>query len=559
MAVNQNRYRQLQFIGGDILEARELNWLQEMAQGVAVTDNETSVDGELQSLYRQGAMMNVTVTTSGLTVTLSATNSALPMLIFVRDRWEIYPTTNDLVSDTTGNHPANHVITLIGTETTVYLNWQLAIRTGGLVGDDPTLTDATTNQSVASAGELILILSDTDTSGISLTGSQLAKNTSPIPLCSFINDSTFLTYLPTDNVLLPAVANKVTSGFVKTSTNTFTVVSTDDPRIGVASVSVNNGLVHDATVRTPVAVGGINSNGTIIYELPANGGTDIGGISASKVILLATKQLLEDGWNWLVASFNSLNAAFLAHFTAPLGLANTHPFPTPAQVGAAPISHVNLPLNSTSGLSHPPVINQDSGGFRVNHANVSHASNDPAYGVFDYLGNRLSSLDHSGDVYSSLANVYTATPGGSLTSGPLGLLSIVSAVLSQHVNQISHKNPHGLSTTDINAVNLSGWGGDFTKNGYLILPADIGGFILEWGELFPVTTRSTTTITFHKIFPNACLFVTAQMGASGFDTTGDGAICVATSRINGSQFLLSIGDRDNLVSGKTVVWFAIGF
>src|SRR5271166_1641313 len=199
MAINRIRYRQLDFIGARILQARELNWVQEMAQGVAVTDNETPVDGQLQAQFRQGAMYNVTVTVSTLSVTLSATNGSLPMMIFVRDRWENFPGANDDCTDTpNGTRPGNATMTLTGSETAVFLNWELVIRTGGLTGDDPSLTDATTNEAVASAGELILHLSDVDTSGNALSGSQLAKNTSPIPLLSFTNSGTNLTYLPAD-------------------------------------------------------------------------------------------------------------------------------------------------------------------------------------------------------------------------------------------------------------------------------------------------------------------------------------------------------------------------
>src|SRR5208337_411593 len=157
MAINRIRYRQLDFIGTRILQARELNWIQEMSQGVAVTDNETPVDGQLQAQFRQGAMYNVTVGIAGLVVTLSATDGINPMMIFVRDRWEIFPGSNDDCTDNAhGVRPGNAAITLASIETEIYLNWELVIRTGGLTGDDPSLTDAITNEAVASAGELII-------------------------------------------------------------------------------------------------------------------------------------------------------------------------------------------------------------------------------------------------------------------------------------------------------------------------------------------------------------------------------------------------------------------
>lgn len=450
MAVNRTRYRQLDFIGARILQARELNWLQEMEQSVSVTDNETLVSGVLQTIYRQGAMFNVTVGVSGLRVTLSATNNALPMYIFVRDKWEIFPGQNDDCTDgVNGTQTGNATMTLSSSQTAVYLNWELRIRTGGLTGDDPSLTDSITNEATASAGELILHLNTTDTSGNALGVSQLAVNTSPIKLLAFTNSGTTLTYVPTDNIQTQALATKTISGLVTNTTGNPLVVSTDDPRLGIANV-VADGAVHDSTVRTPIAAGGTNSNSTPIYKLPIDSGTDIGGISAAKIILISATQTLEAGWNWLVNSFNSLLSAFNSHFTAALGLSNTHPLPTAAQVGAAPISHVGLPLGLST--SHPPVVNAASGGFQVNQT-LEGRLDDPAYGVFTN-GTFIGGVLHNGDVYSKQANVLIASPGGTgiTITGAVGFMSTMAGVLTQHVNQTSHANPHGLTASDLGAI-----------------------------------------------------------------------------------------------------------
>lgn len=456
MAVDRTRYRQLEYIGADILQARELIWDERMAQGVSVTDNETQVSfpGAVADM-RPGAIRNITVGISGLNVTLSATNGALPMQIFVRDRWENFPGQNDDTTGTGGTAPGNNTITLGASDTNVFLNWELRIRTGGLSGDDPTLTDSITNEATASAGELILHLSNVDTSATPLAGNQLAKNTQPISLINFTNSGTLLTLVPQDNVLSSALANIQTSGLVKTTTNTSTVVSTDDPRMTDGRVA-SDGSVHDASVRVPVAAGGTNSNGTPTYNLTG----DIGGISAAKIILIATTQTLEAGWNWLVGSFNSLLTSFNAHATAALGLANTHPVPTAAQVGAAPISHVGLALGLAT--SHPAVTNVASGGFRVNRGVAgAGAAGDEAYGIFDSLNTNLASLNHSGDVYASLAQALTVTgvSAPATTTGALGLLSTIAKVLSQHVNQNSSSgsfNPHNTSIASLNgAISLA--------------------------------------------------------------------------------------------------------
>lgn len=486
MAVDNQRYRQLKFIGAKILQERELNWLQDIDQGVSVADNETSVSGDLQSLYRQGAMKNVTVSISGLVVSLSATDGTKPMEIFVRDRWEVYPHSNDDVTDTLGTFAANHSLTLSGTDTDVFLNWELKIRTGGLTGDDPSLTDAVTNEAVASAGELILHLSNVDTSGVALSVSQLAKNTSPISLLNFTNSGSLLTLVPQDNVVASARASSATSGFVKTTTNNPIVVSTDDSRIGSATVSVADGLVHDSTVRTPVSPGGTNSDGSPVYNFTP----DIGGISAAKIILIAGTQLLEDGWNLFKTAFNTLLSRYNAHSTAALGTGpDVHPVPTAAQVGAAPSSHVGQPLNLVT--SHPAVCNQDSGGFRVNRSGGGGAVDDPAYGVF-VSGSSIVGLNHDGDVYSSAAGVNSVTLGGGLTaSGSLDHLSKIAQILRDHVNQQSHANPHGLAASDIGAASLAYVdAGDASTLAAAIL-ADAAGNVL-WNRN---TNRTGTTHT----------------------------------------------------------------
>lgn len=455
MAIDRTRYRQLDFIGARILQARELNWIQEMDQGVAVSDNSTPVSGALQSQFRQGALYNVTVGITGLVVSLSATDGGKPMMIFVRDRWEIFPSNNDDCTDTIGTFPGNHTLTLSNVNTQIFLNWELKIRTGGLSGDDPSLTDATTNEAVASAGELILHLSNVDTSGVPLGGSQLAKNTAPIALLTFTNSGTLLTPVDAtnDNVLAQAKASNKTSGFVKTTTSNPIAVSTDDSRMTDARPS-SDGSVHDHSVRLPVAAGGTNSNGTPTYtvEAPSGAGTDIGGISAAKILLISTTQTLEAGWNWIVTAFNTLLNRFNAHETATLGLINTHPIPTAAQVGAVPLSHVGQALNLVT--SHPAVVNQDSGGFRANRSGGGGAVDDPAYGVF-VAGSPIVSLNHDGDVSSNKAAAFTASPGGILASGALLHMSLIAQVLSQHVNQTSHANPHGLTAGDIGAASVS--------------------------------------------------------------------------------------------------------
>lgn len=562
MAIDRTRYRQLDFIGARILQARELNWLQEMAQGFAVSDNETPVSGMLGSMYRQGATQNISVGISGLTVTLSATNPALPMRIFVRDRWEVFPGQNDDTTGTGGTLSGNHSMHLSTTNTNIFLNWELRIRTGGLIGDDPALTDATSNEAVASAGELILHLSNVDTSGTPLGPNQLATNTHAISLFNFTNNTTLLTLVPQDNVITSADASTTTAGFVKTTTSNPIVVSTDDPRMGNSRPAAD-GSIHDSSVRSPVTTGGTNANATPQFKLPVNGGSDIGGISAAKIILLATTQALEDGWNWLVSSFNNLLAAFNAHYTAVLGQANTHPFPTAAQVGAAPLSHVGLPLGLPT--SHPPVDNTSSGGFRVNRGVVGGGSpGDPAFGVFDSSNVNLASINHNGDVYSSIANgqVVSGVLSPAHTTGALGPMSVIASVLAEHVNQNSHNNPHGLTAADIGALTAAGYASSFTTNGYIKLPTALGALTIQWARGATMTGSQNSTVqstNFPIAFPASCLFTTVSGSIASGSDFGEAPVftVVAFSRTNVSYFYQRNADHGGL--NLTPMIFAIGF
>jgi hypothetical protein len=115
-----------------------------------------------------------------------------------------------------------------------------------------------------------------------------------------------------------------------------------------------------------------------------------------------------------------------------------------------------------SSRAHPAQVNVDTGGFAVVHdtngpavVHVPSTTPDPGFGVFDLSRVLQSGVLNNGDVYSLLAqNKPVAAPlqeagDPTLTSGPLGLASVVAAVLGEHVNKTSHKNPHGLAASDL--------------------------------------------------------------------------------------------------------------
>lgn len=438
MSIDRTRYRQIEFLGARILQAREMNDLQDIAQGFGF-DDVTPSSYLLSSVFRQGATYNINIGISNKTISLSAIDNTVPMLVFVRDRWEAIKLAE--IGSPLTLSPSGPL------QTNLYLNWEIHIRTSS---DDPDLIDSVTSEPTANMGELVLSLSLVDTSGVSLSGSQLSKNTSPIVVYNFTHTPTSLSQNYIDNVLPQALANNQTSGLVKTTTSTPIVVSTDDPRMSNSRAAAD-GSVHDSTVRTPVPAGGTNADGSPTYNL----GVDIGGINATKLIWLGGTQLVSDALAYIKSIATSITNRYNAHEGVALGQPNTHPIPTAAQVGATPLSHVGLPLGLAT--SHPPVVNVDSGGFQVNRSAGPYGNgSDPAYGVF-ISGYPIAMISHGGEVLSTPAGLFTANPlveSGDigLASGTLQYMSMIARVLAQHVNKTSHKNPHGLAPGDIGAA-----------------------------------------------------------------------------------------------------------
>jgi hypothetical protein len=149
---NQARYRYIDWIAERILEASELDRLQQIMQGVA-PDDVTRWAWDLGAIYKEGATFNVTPTVAGTTVTLTATNSTQPMLVFVRGRWEILQTTEAVP------------VTLATGQTNLYLNWQLVIVNNTV---DPSLVDSGTGEPTAEMGQLVLEVAAADTSTTAL-------------------------------------------------------------------------------------------------------------------------------------------------------------------------------------------------------------------------------------------------------------------------------------------------------------------------------------------------------------------------------------------------------
>jgi hypothetical protein len=438
--MDRTRYRYVDFKGGRILQAREMEALQDIARGIGVDVDETHIPTafDLAAVYKEGATFNVTADILLKTVHLQPTDNTKPMLVFVRGRWEtLQPGEAPSIALAAGATPAED-------QKKIYLNWHLVKRT---LSDDALLVDSTTLEATADMGELTLEVSGVNTSAPADPDTEFERNTAEIVLFTFTHISNTLTQDAKDNVNAQALASTQTAGLVSTTTETPIVVSTDDPRM-TDSRTPSNLSVTDAKVRTPVRQGvGTNLDGTPVYDISPT--TDVGGISSAKIVHRPGTQLLSDAVEGLKAAEVALDDRLDTHEGAHLGLNTTHPFPTAAETGATPAAHQSLGLEAAHGLA----ASKNAGGFSVTRDKtvaIPTGENLGAFRVKDQDG-ILGMLTHDGDVFSKKANILQAMADAD-GDGPMGLMSAIATALVAHINQTSHANPHGLRLEDLGYV-----------------------------------------------------------------------------------------------------------
>jgi len=565
------RYRSITFQPEYILDASELNELQ------VIGNNANS--NALSAIYKQGALLNAVCSISGYTVTYTSADGVNPMRVFVRDRFEnIKTVTTDI-----GPEFPPISLNLSLSQTNIYLNW--------VIVSVPNTLDTSL---VSPAGELQLSFSAIDTSSASIVGTQIAKNTSPIIVATFAANGSTLVSVPVDNVIPQALASNTTSGLVSLSTyeTNGVAVANSDPRNSDARVPLPLSVTN-STVYAPTASSDSNTDGTTVY-------TDTQGVSATKILLQVATQCLEDGWNWLKNQFLILQAAYGAHQGATLGPTNVHPIPTPSMVGAAPLQHVGtqLGLGTDAGIyqSHQPLVTASTGGFQLARGTAgAGAPDDPAFGVQNTTEN-LVSLNHDGDVWSSLANVNVATAANgtealtvvTLPSQSLGHMSSVASVLATHVNQISHCNPHGLVAHDIDAPNIEQipslvepmfpW--LQSANGYINIPTSTPGvnLLVQWGTVTitpPVEFNINGSVSFSAPnipFPMARVYTGIQLvnpyptGVGFGDHTNEATGALApdaspAAALSGFNYAFSCNGGESGFGAwpLTFFWLAIGY
>ncbi|MGI4812336.1 MAG: hypothetical protein ACRYGG_03210, partial [Janthinobacterium lividum] len=359
---NPARYRFIKFYGGRILQSREVSEIQRIQEGLDLS-GVNRVTFDLDILYREGASFNISPVRTGTSVSLNPTDATLPMYLFVRGRWEILQpseVSNPLTMPTNGG--------------SVYLNWVVRQVTSA---EDPTLVDTNTGEPTADMGELNLSVSNSDTSGASLTATQFEKNVQAIALFNY-DAANLLVGL--DNVNPVAWGNLSKSGLVSLTTNSSSGVAASGDDIRLSDPRTPKPLsVTDASVRVPLAVdpAANNADGTPMYNL----GSDPGGISSAKIIHSTGSQLVSDAIEWVKSQLSNITSLLSSHIGVRLGLNTTHPMPTAVDVGATPLSHVGMQLGLPG--SHPASVTTSSGGFAVNRdSSIPPSTNDPAFGLF---------------------------------------------------------------------------------------------------------------------------------------------------------------------------------
>lgn len=509
-----NLYRYVDFIGGNILDASNVQLLQSILS-TQPSNLETIGATGLSQVYQQGtllnAVFNITGTGAGTVIVMTHANTNYPIFVLVNGQFESLGNTVTIA----GSQPTS------GAAEDLYLNWSLNIITSAL---DPTFVDGETGEPTIEAGQIALDVDWSDTSGASLDPStQFAKNTATIILATFDFNASPTTVTYINGVFPYAEGNPNQAGLVALTDTSGIAVGTTDPRNSNERVPTD-GSVDNDKISTPISSGTNSSslpvwmfndlaytvgsqiqdsNGNIetvvtVYGTPESGssaptwnlslgGQTIDNPGANQIVWInggpasttkydpstsgqapntdnlvysTLKEKLTTFLDSVNTSINNVLIALTNHIGKALGTAETHPFPTAAQVGAAPASHVGLPLGLPT--SHPALVNSDMGGFVVDE--LTGTISGDAYVLNDDSSTRKVALTHGGDVYSTAAGAYTASAleGDGATpdpnNGALTTLSRVAAILADHVGfnvtgqSPVANNPHNLHPGDIGAA-----------------------------------------------------------------------------------------------------------
>ena len=295
--------------------------------------------------------------------------------------------------------------------------------------------------------------------GVAVNSTDISVTNARNPITGSVYDSSVAALISsgTNSTTLPAwaPANNYSVGnqVVDSNGNIETVVSVSSSGTSGGSVTWNTSLGGTTFDFQVVWINGGTASTTKYDPTTASQG----GIFTDHIIYTSLKQKLTTFLDTVNTSVANALVALTNHIGKPLGSAETHPFPTALQVGAAPLSHVGQILGLST--SHPAQVNNDHNGFVVlRNPAITAATTDYGYEITDGT-NVLAGITHPGDIFSSLANLINAQGdngvGGSATNrGTLGLMSFIAKVLAEHVNYNTHgnNNPHNLNASDVGAV-----------------------------------------------------------------------------------------------------------
>jgi hypothetical protein len=447
-AQNASNYRYIRFVGGRILQDKELNALQDSD---ALRDKYG-----LGAIFREGATANVRVTIDGSNVVLAKANAAYPvMLAFFNGAFEP-------LAEQTIALPAPKAS---GTDT-LYLHWVLwrVTSDGKYEGRDGCLADAAlidqqTSEQVAERGQLQVVLSFDQTLSAEAvdTDRMIAKSSAAVPLFKFTWAGSVAAYTPEDDVNAHMLATPSKAGMVTVTSGTGAAVGADDARL------TDSRMPSDASVRTSkvAPTEAVAGQVTSINSQEVKVGPTDGGIDADRLFWSGIKARVSDTLNYFLTKITELLSAKTNHESRITALEQ------------APDKEVDLSFHvgkklgrfADGGFSHEPIVEDDKDGFRHYSALTAVqgqvADYSPYYAFATHRkkdGTRLGGIRHDGDYELAnplLASMIAAANGGQ-TLNSFYKLAIKVGTLSGGV---------GGGGTPVEHLNLAGdVNGDNTAN-----------------------------------------------------------------------------------------------
>jgi hypothetical protein len=392
-SIDSTKYRTVEYIGGRILQDRELKLMQQL-------EGDVPQNGKFNfgALYNTGALLNVTVSIAAATVTLSATNPLEPMLVYLNNNWEVFATP-----------PIMLTAGAVGVNSFIYLNyvlWRVTFDgTSGTLRDN-TLVDAATHEATAEMGQLQIYVGADDHGSID-TNLMFDRNTVPYPMVILASNGLgSLTLFGMISIKDQLAASNLRPGMVAMSTATSSIAAaTDDTRLSDQRTPLPLS-VNTSKVQVPNITGGsINISLTdqhgatqnAVLATVATGDTN-GGINS--------KRLFFDGWGVTINDIVTLLWGKVTGVYAVL-FGHENRITTLEQATAPSYAyHIGHKLGeSTPGIaqSHPPVVDNAGDpyntypGFQVLGTPASNPAGQGAFSVLSAAAAIFGMLDHSGN------------------------------------------------------------------------------------------------------------------------------------------------------------------